>query len=162
MITNFIRIFSKVLLALVLVAGAVKSIQILEPAQPTFASMGSTGGGSTGGGYSGGGGYSSIGDSSDDDDSEHPFIFFILSLLLVIYVVGSRIVGIVSRIYFKLHFCYRYRSWNLKYVSTLIEANLSLNDFKKFLRTKNIKLKPVQSNADYDELSEVYIRAQYL
>ena len=158
MVKKIFKILTKVVFALVLVAGAVKSIQILEPSQPTFASMGSTGGGSTGGGYSGGGGYSSTSDSDDDSDSD-PFISLIVIILVVIYVVGS---VIIKRIYFKLHFGWRYQSWNLKYNSILIESNLSLNTFEKSMRAKETKLKPVQNNDDYNEFSEVYIKAQYL
>ena len=158
MIKNLIKILAKVLFALVLVTGAAKVVQILEPPQPTLASMGSTGGGSTGGGSTGGD-YSGGSSTSDSDSDSDLFTVLIVIILIVIYMGGS---VIVSRIHFKLHFGYKYRSWNLKYNSILTTENLSLNDLEKSMRAKEIELKSVQNNATYTEFSEVYIKAQYL
>ncbi|WP_265489139.1 hypothetical protein [Lactobacillus sp. PV034] len=177
-----LNLFLKLILGLSLLLGTIATVQLLVPAQTTFASMGSTGGGSSD--FSGGGSssdystsysYDSSTDSSDDNESDSPLwqkilagiVLGVIVFLALIDSVGDFIwyvfqffLRMIRLAFIRLHLFYQYGGKHLAY--DFIKPNIELSELEEAIRENKIELKEISQASKYKNFSDVYIKAQFL
>lgn len=144
---------------------AVSFISQTQISQPTFASMGSTGGGSSSGGSSSSGSSSFLPSSSDEDYSSTAswngeFSWFDL---LFVGIIAWAI--LVHGLLFRLHLLFKFKSGFLFknfFSNNLFKVNQTFRDFQNNLMNNKLYVTKVQKQDKYHDYTEVYAKAQYL